>query len=240
MPNFLKNKSCLFFGAPDCSETEQCINELHRLEVNSTIVYSEKRGQKLPLEAKNWKGNFIFSYHNYWLLPSSIIENASLLALNFHPATPSFPGSGSYSWAIYEGVDKFGVTVHIMNEKFDNGKIIKVYKFSIDSDETLNSLIDKTKKFSVYVFKDFVNVLNQKTVVDIQKMKNEVSEPKWRGAAKTISDLDKMRKLDLDLSLDEYRRRIKAFHMDEFPVYIEKDGFRFIYRQPENRTSDYY
>ena len=60
-------------------------------------------------------------------------------------------------------------------------------------------------------------------------MKTEVAQFEWKADAKTISDLDQMRKLDLNLSFEECCRRVKAFHMDEFPVYIEKHGLRFVY-----------
>ena len=79
------------------------------------------------------------------------------MAINFHPATPSYPGSGSYNWAIYENAKEFGVTVHLMNEQFDNGKILQVYKFNLEEGITLMELIQKTKAFSYQCFEHLIN-----------------------------------------------------------------------------------
>ena len=230
MSNFLKNKTCLFIGTPDCAYTKECINELYHHEMLPTIVYNSHRGEKIPKQVLDWQGDLILSYRNYWLMPSSLINNTKIAALNFHPATPNFPGSGAYNWALYEDVDKFGITVHFMNEKIDNGKIIKIYEFPITGKETLKSLITITKKFSVSVFKDFLDLFNRtKSISEIHDMNENPENLKWIGRAKTIKDLDQMRKLDLNSSSQEFYKRIKSFHTDKFPVYIEKNGFVFKY-----------
>ena len=99
MSNSLKGKSCLFFGSDNCVYTKDCIEILKKYEMNISIIFSNQRGEKIPAEAVSWKGDFIFSYRNYWLLPDSMLKSADVMAINFHPATPNFPGSGSYSWA---------------------------------------------------------------------------------------------------------------------------------------------
>ena len=116
-----------------------------------------------------------------------------------------------------------------MNQKFDNGKILDVYTFPIEDGETVQTLIEKTKKFSVGTFKDFLRKLKRKTVNQMQKMTVEPSKFNWAREARAIKDIELMRKLDLHMSCEELSRRIKAFHFDEFPVYIEQNGFKFKY-----------
>lgn len=197
--------------------------------MDMSIIFSNKRGEEIPREALTWRGDFIFSYRNYWLLPDSVLKSAEVMALNFHPATPEFPGSGSYSWALYENSKTFGITVHLMNQKFDNGKILDVYTFPVEEGETVETLIDKTSKFSVATFQGFLKKISNKTVNQIQKMTIEPSKFNWARQARTIKDIDVMSKLDVHLSSDELSRRIRAFHFEKFPVYIEHKGFRFKY-----------
>ena len=82
------------------------------------------------------------------------------MAINFHPGTPELPGSGSYNWALYENKNDFGTTIHLMNEKIDNGKILEVKKFKIDSKITLDELIKKSDKFRKSTFINFIKFLN--------------------------------------------------------------------------------
>ena len=229
MTNYLENKSCLFFGLDNCPYTKKCIDELKKYRLDTTLIFCKKRGENLPESVKKWKGDFIFSYFNYWLLTKEILNNARFLPFNFHPATPKYPGSGSPSWALYEKSDKFGITVHLMNEKFDNGSIIKVYNFNIDKNENLLSLTLKTKNFSVFVFKDFLKILNEEGLKKIEELKSK-NKYTWRGEAKKLCDIDKMRKLNINLSQEEIIKRINSFHLEKFPVYFEVDSHQFFYK----------
>ncbi len=229
MNNSLSKKSCLFFGSDNCKHTNRCIDELRKYEMEMSIIFSNKRGEEIPKEVLTWRGDFIFSYRNYWLLPESVLKSAKIMALNFHPATPQFPGSGSYSWALYENSRSFGITVHLMDQKFDNGKILDVYTFPIEDGETVKTLIGKTSNFSVTTFHDFLKKLSNMTVNQMQKMISEPSRFNWARKARTIKDIDSMSKLNIHLTSEELSRRIRAFHFEKFPVFIEHKGFRFKY-----------
>jgi len=51
---------------------------------------------------------------------------------NYHPAPlPEYPGINDD--AIYDKVTEFGVTLHMMTNKVDKGRIIKVRRFKLDS-----------------------------------------------------------------------------------------------------------
>lgn len=229
MYGFLNGKKCIFFGSPDCVYTNQCIDELRKHEMEVTVIYSNARGEDLPSEVLEWKGDFIFSYRNYWLLSEGILNSAKLMAINFHPATPDFPGSGSYSWAIYEHAQVFGITVHLMDCNFDNGKILQVQEFPVDKDETVHTLMNKTSKYSVTVFKEFLELLSTLDLKGIERIKADESPYSWSRPARSLNDLDKMRRLDVGLSSTEVRRRIQAFHFENYPVYFEYEGFVFKY-----------
>ena len=72
--------------------------------------------------------------------------------LNSHPALlPAYGGNGMYGRYVHEAViknnEKFsGVTIHMVNEEFDEGEIIHQKQFELDSSETVDSLESKVKQ----------------------------------------------------------------------------------------------
>lgn len=72
--------------------------------------------------------------------------------INSHPALlPNYGGAGMYGRFVHEAVMKnqekvSGVTVHEVNENYDEGKIILQKKLILDEDESVDSLEAKIKK----------------------------------------------------------------------------------------------
>lgn len=69
--------------------------------------------------------------------------------INFHPAPlPEYKGTAGYNLAILDGLKKWAVTAHYIDESIDTGKIIETNYFNIDYDnETVQSLERKTQDF---------------------------------------------------------------------------------------------
>ena len=66
--------------------------------------------------------------------------------LNLHPALlPKFGGQGMYGRAVHEAVliagEKVtGVTIHLVNENYDEGRILAQCEVAVDSDDTVETL----------------------------------------------------------------------------------------------------
>jgi len=226
--NFLKNKKCLFFGKKNCQYSLECYSFLKKKNCKVTPIWSNKRGEKFPKKIFNWKGDFLFSFHNYWLLNIKIIKLAKYFALNFHPGTPDYPGSGSYNWSVYDSKNTFGTTIHLMNKKFDNGEILKVYKFKYSRSFTVPQLIKKSNIFRVSSFKkyiDFLNKQNYKTIKTIVKNKKNY---KWKNKAKNIYNLEKEREVNLKISKKKLIKKIQAFSSKQYPIFLYFKGFKFL------------
>ena len=58
-------------------------------------------------------------------------KKSKTAAINFHPASPEYPGTGCNNFALYENAGEYGVTCHYMAPKADTGKIIKVKRFPV-------------------------------------------------------------------------------------------------------------
>ena len=52
-------------------------------------------------------------------------------AFNIHLAPPSFPGRDPHHWAFYERAENYGVTMHVMTERVDEGEILNIDSFPI-------------------------------------------------------------------------------------------------------------
>jgi phosphoribosylglycinamide formyltransferase 1 len=76
-----------------------------------------------------------------WKLPVHLIRAFPNRIINIHPALlPKFGGKGMYGHHVHEAVYharemESGITIHLVNEHYDEGKIIFQDKFSISPDD---------------------------------------------------------------------------------------------------------
>lgn len=84
-----------------------------------------------------------------WLVPSNILKRFSNRIINIHPALlPNYGGKGMYGTKVHEAVIKAnevesGITIHYVNEKYDEGEIIFQAKCNVEKTDTPNSLAKK-------------------------------------------------------------------------------------------------
>jgi methionyl-tRNA formyltransferase len=86
----------------------------------------------------------------------SLIELGRIGCINFHPAPlPEYRGWGTYNLAILEDVRQWGVSAHFVDDGFDTGPLIGVWRLPVDtSRETALSLQRKTQPVLLEAFKD--------------------------------------------------------------------------------------
>ena len=84
-----------------------------------------------------------------WLIPSFLVESYPDRIINIHPALlPAYGGKGMYGDHVHRAVigakeKKSGITVHYVNEKYDEGAIIEQFECSIEPDDSPDSLAEK-------------------------------------------------------------------------------------------------
>ena len=88
------------------------------------------------------KYDVIICFRSHFLLKEKHLKAAKIAAINFHPGPPKYRGVGCVNSAILNGEKSYGTTAHLINNKIDNGKIIDVYKRSIESSNP-GSLLNK-------------------------------------------------------------------------------------------------
>ena len=82
-------------------------------------------------------------------IPAELIEMYPDKIINIHPALlPAYGGKGMYGHHVHEAVvaakeKESGITIHLVDEKYDNGKILFQAKCSIDPTDTPDDVAEK-------------------------------------------------------------------------------------------------
>jgi phosphoribosylglycinamide formyltransferase-1 len=112
---------------------------------------------KLKLEAlaKEWSNSsidLIVLAGFLWQIPVSLIKAFPNKIINIHPSLlPLYGGKGMYGRSVHEAViknkeTKSGITIHFVNEHYDEGKIILQATCTITKNDTVESLIEKIQQ----------------------------------------------------------------------------------------------
>ncbi|NNU34750.1 phosphoribosylglycinamide formyltransferase [Mucilaginibacter sp. S1162] len=78
-----------------------------------------------------------------WLVPQSLLAAFPNKIINLHPALlPKYGGKGMYGDNVHKaildaGEEESGITIHFVNEQFDEGEIIHQSKFKIEPGDNL-------------------------------------------------------------------------------------------------------
>ena len=82
--------------------------------------------------------------------------------INVHPALlPRNRGLFPYFWALANGDDESGVTVHWVDPSFDTGAILVQKPLSISADDTVISLAEKSAELGADLLVEAVNLIIQ-------------------------------------------------------------------------------
>ena len=78
-----------------------------------------------------------------WLVPPALLKSFPNKIINLHPALlPKYGGKGMYGDNVHNAVlenkeEESGITIHFVNENFDEGEIIHQSKFKIEPGDNL-------------------------------------------------------------------------------------------------------
>src|SRR6185436_11249852 len=114
-----------------------------RKHFHQPLIFAGGRKDKLPAEVLNWKGDLMVSFISSWIYPEQLLSNAAFAAINFHPGSPEYPGTGCTNFAIYNGEKEYGVTCHYMKATVDTGNIIAVKRFPLKEEDTVFGVTQK-------------------------------------------------------------------------------------------------
>lgn len=99
-----------------------------------------------------------------WLIPLNLLRMFPDRIVNIHPALlPNFGGKGMYGSFVHEAVIKAhekesGISIHFVNEKYDEGEVIFQARCKIDKNDTPDSL---AAKIHALEYKHFPQVIEK-------------------------------------------------------------------------------
>ena len=117
---------CTYFNKSDFYQSDKILNLLKELNTDLIVL-----------------AGFL------WLVPSNIISGFPNRIINIHPALlPKYGGKGMYGHHVHQAVidnheSESGITIHYVNEKYDDGNIILQAKCNIDITDSADDVAKK-------------------------------------------------------------------------------------------------
>lgn len=127
----------------------------------STFVFDRDEfynTKKVLKKLKKKKIDFIVLAGFLWLIPDYILKEYTGRIINIHPALlPKYGGKGMYGERVHKAViesgDKeTGITIHLVNERYDEGKIIFREKVAVVEDDTPDTIAEKVHRLEYKYF----------------------------------------------------------------------------------------
>lgn len=116
---------------------------------NSQTVLDSLKAEKI---------NFIVLAGFLWLIPKYLIDNFPKKIINIHPALlPKYGGKGMYGDKVHQRVidnneTESGITIHYVNENYDEGNIIFQSKCKITPNDNPQTLANKIHELEYKYF----------------------------------------------------------------------------------------
>jgi len=117
-----------------------------------TVIFTRKEfyeTERVLTILKERKITFIVLAGFLWLIPDYLLHEYSGKIVNIHPALlPKYGGKGMYGMRVHESVIKSldkesGITIHMVNEKYDDGQIIFQSRCKVEPEDTPETLAQK-------------------------------------------------------------------------------------------------
>jgi len=99
-----------------------------------------------------------------WLIPDYLIKNYPNRVINIHPALlPKYGGKGMYGMNVHQAVienneKETGITIHYVNQEYDQGNIIFQARCPVNKDDTPETI---AKKVHVLEYEHFPSIVEK-------------------------------------------------------------------------------
>ena len=138
--------------------------------INSKLFPDENLDLKISQILKEYGCDYIFLSGFMKKIEDNMLKTFENKIINTHPAIlPSiYGGAGMYGHFVHEAVvkngeKKSGVTIHYVNENYDEGEKILIKELLLDENETAQSLENKIKELEkIAIVEAFKKVLEER------------------------------------------------------------------------------
>lgn len=111
------------------------------------------------------KADFIVLAGFLWMIPNNICKAFAGKMVNIHPALlPNYGGKGMYGNKVHEAViankeKESGITIHYVNDRYDEGKIIFQARCTVEASDTPEILAQKIHELEYKFYPSIVEKL---------------------------------------------------------------------------------
>ena len=147
-----------------------------------------------------------FGLHD--ILPQPLLDRIGFGAVNIHPGPPSYPGWSPHSFALYDGVESYGVTAHFMTNRVDAGAIIGVEMFDIQRPCSTQTMISQVSAAIYRLLSKLASELTQSKHIRVLPIT-------WSTKKTTKAKFRAFCCIPLTITKDELERRVRAFGLGD-------------------------
>lgn len=154
---------CVFTNNRDAKVLDRCNNlNISTLCFNKTAFYGSDCVFSI-LRALN--PDLIILAGFLWKIPENLVQNFQKKIINIHPALlPKYGGKGMYGARVHQAVKEnneaeTGITVHYVDENYDEGAIIRQIKTEILPLDTIEQIEEKIHKLEMAHFPKIIDDL---------------------------------------------------------------------------------
>jgi methionyl-tRNA formyltransferase len=164
--------------------------------------------------------DILYSVQYHQILKAEHIAKAKQIAVNLHMAPlPEYRGSNQFSFAILDGKEEFGTTIHQIDSRIDHGDILFQKRFDIPKKCWVNQLYDLTYNASVKLFRQtLAHVISG----NFRPVPQQDLIPSKGTSLHYRHEIVDIKRIDLEWDEEKIKRHIRATMMPGFePPYCE-------------------
>ena len=141
---------------------------------------SEVRGPALASWLREQQVELLLSVHCLHKVHADVLAVPALGAYNLHPGPlPECAGLNSPSWALYEGANRHGVTLHHMTPVFDAGPIVFADAFDLQRSDTGLSVLIQCVRRGLRLAEQLLDLLERGAPIPAHSQ--DLARRRWFG-----------------------------------------------------------
>lgn len=166
--NYFKNSDTATVSLVLCNSPKAYVIERCRRLNIPCVVFSKtqfKNADEMLDILQRYSIDFIVLAGFLWLIPEYLIKAYDKRMVNIHPALlPKYGGKGMFGDRVHKAVvenneTESGITIHYVNERFDEGEIIYQVKCPVKPDDSYADVASKVHELEYAHFPEVVEDL---------------------------------------------------------------------------------
>lgn len=141
------------------------LRQLAKVYGLNVIERNDLNSEEFIQEIKAYEPDLFISVASPIIFKEDLIKIPKIDCINIHNAPlPKYRGMLPNFWQLFHGEATAGITIHKIDKGIDTGKIVAQELIPIGTEDSLDSLIKKTKKESASLLKDVIEKYRQGSV----------------------------------------------------------------------------